>query len=275
MIAAVTQLFRFILVISLVVVAAFPIYWMFNTALTARADLFTAQPLIPELRNIGELFQVFSSGVPLVTWLTNSSFVAFGTTLTSLLLAVLAGYGLSRYKFFGRGALGFALFATQMLPEALIVVPLYALFSTLGLLNGLWGLVLANTAFVMPVAVFIIKSAMDSIPYEIEEAAKIDGCPRLVILMRIVLPLSAPSVAAAAVILFFDGWNEYLFASTFIQDRSLWTASVGLSSFIGEYITPLSTVFSAAIVFTLPAIVFFLLLQRQIVSGLTAGSVKG
>jgi multiple sugar transport system permease protein len=191
------------------------------------------------------------------------------------MIAVLAGYGLSRYKFHGRGVLGFALFATQMLPEALLIVPLYALFASLSLLNGLLGLVLANTAFVMPVAVWIVKSAMDAVPYEIEEAARVDGCPRFVILTRIMIPLAAPSIAAAAVIVFFDGWNEYLFASTFIQDRALWTASVGLSSFIGEFITPLSTVFSAAIVFTIPAIVFFLLVQRQIVSGLTAGSVKG
>lgn len=266
---------RWIVVIVVVLIATFPVYWMFNTALTPRGELFTGQPLIPDLTKSGEIFQVFVSGVPILSWLGNSAFVAVGTTAASLMMAVLAGYGLSRYKFRGRGAVGFALFSTQMLPEALLIVPLYALFAALGLLNGLLGLVLANTAFVMPVAVFIVKSAMDSVPYEIEEAARVDGCPRFVILLRIMIPLTAPSIAAAAVILFFDGWNEYLFASTFIQDASKWTASVGLSSFIGEFITPLSTVFSAAIVFTLPAIVFFLLVQRQIVSGLTAGSVKG
>lgn len=266
---------RWITVLVVVLIAAFPVYWMFNTALTPRGELFTGQPLIPDLSKTGEIFAVFGSDVPIFQWLGNSSVVAIGTTVTSLLMALFTAYGLSRYKFRGSGVLGFALFATQMLPEALLIVPLYALFATLGLLNGLLGLVLANTAFVMPVAVWIIKSAMDSVPYEIEEAARVDGCPRFVILLRITIPLTAPSIAAAAVIVFFDGWNEYLFASTFIQDSALWTASVGLSSFIGEFITPLSTVFSAAIVFTLPAIGFFLLVQRQIVSGLTAGSVKG
>lgn len=266
---------RLLVVLVLVLVAAFPIYWMLNTALTPRGELFTGQPLVPDLSRTPEIFAVFWSGVPLLQWLGNSAIVAFGTTITSLLLAVLAGYGLSRYRFLGRGVVGFALFATQMLPEALLIVPLYALFASLGLLNGLFGLVLANTAFVMPVAVWIIKSAMDGIPYEIEEAARVDGCPRFAILLRVVIPLTAPSIAAAAVILFFDGWNEYMFASTFVQDRAKWTASVGLSSFIGEFITPLSTVFSAALVFAIPAIVFFLLVQRHIVSGLTAGSVKG
>lgn len=269
------RVLRYVVVIAVVVIAAFPVYWMLNTALTPRGELFTGQPLVPDFTRIGELFAVFASDVPILTWLANSAAVAIGTTLASLAMAVLAGYGLSRYRFHGRGVLGFALFATQMLPEALLIVPLYALFATLGLLNGLGGLVLANTAFVMPVAVWIVKAAMDAVPYEIEEAARVDGCPRFVILLRIMMPLTAPSIAAAAVLLFFDGWNEYLFATTFIQDRELWTASVGLSSFIGEFITPLSTVFSAAIVFTIPAIVFFLLVQRQIVSGLTAGSVKG
>lgn len=266
---------RWIIVLVVALIAIFPVYWMYNTALASRSDLFTGQPLVPNISKSGEIFAVFASGVPILQWFSNSVVVALGTTFASLAMAVLTGYGLSRYKFHGRGVLGFALFATQMLPEALLIVPLYALFATLGLLNGLFGLVLATTAFVMPVAVWIVKSAMDAVPYEIEEAARVDGCPRIAILLRIMVPLTAPSIAAAAVLVFFDGWNEYLFSSTFIQDPSKWTTSVGLSSFIGEFITPLSTVFSAAIVFTIPAIVFFLLVQKQIVSGLTAGSVKG
>jgi len=162
-----------------------------------------------------------------------------------------------------------------MLPEALLVVPLYSLFTTLGLLNHLYGLVLVDTAFAMPVAMFVLKAAMDGINYEIEESARVDGCGPLSILQIMVVPLIAPSIAAAAVITFFDGWNEYLFATTFVSDRQSWVASTGLASFIGEFITPLDTVFSGAVVFTIPAVVFFLIMQRRIVSGLTAGSVKG
>ncbi|MFF5233542.1 carbohydrate ABC transporter permease [Dactylosporangium sp. NPDC000521] len=267
---------RWLAVVVLIVVAGFPVYWMLNTALATREELFNGQSLWPRVDRITAIFDVFDSGVPLLRWLTNSAIVASGTTFFSLALAVLAGYGLSRYRrFHGRGLIGFALFATQMLPEALLIVPLYTLFVSLGLINGLFGLVLANTAFAMPVAAWIIKSAVDGVPYEIEEAARVDGAPRFVIFSQVTLPLVAPSVAAAAVITFFDGWNEYLFASTFIRDSAKWPASKGLSSFIGEFITPLSTVFSAALVFTVPAIVFFLLVQRRIVSGLTSGSVKG
>jgi len=267
--------FRWVFVLLLSLFAVFPVYWMFNTSLTPVEGLFGGQNLIPPLGNILDIFNVFSTDVPIWRWLKNSAIVAFGTTFSSLAMAILAGYGLSRYRFYGKGVLGFALFATQMLPEALLIVPMYALFMSLGLLDGFLGLILANTAFVMPVAVWIVKSAMDSVPFEIEEAARIDGTPRLGVLTQIMIPLAAPSIAAASVILFFDGWNDFLFASTFITTPEKWLASVGLASFIGEFVTPLATVFSAAIVFTIPAIVFFLLMQKQIVSGLTSGSVKG
>jgi multiple sugar transport system permease protein len=257
------------------VVAGLPVYWMLNTALSTDAELYrTGQDWWPHLERLGDIPQMLAT-VPILSWMANSAIIATGTTALSLLLAVLAAYALSRFKFHGKGFAGFLLFATQMLPEALIVVPLFAIFVGLGLLNELYGLVLANTAFTMPVAVFILKAAIDKIPYEIEESARVDGCPRSSQLTMIVLPLILPSVAAAAVINFFDGWNEFLFANTFIADAGKWPASVGLVSFIGQYGTPLATVMAAAVLFTIPAIVFFLIVQRQIVSGLTAGAVKG
>lgn len=269
------RLARGLLIVVMVVVAGLPLYWLLNTATATNSELYsTGQSLLPHLERLPQVFDVFIE-TPLLRWLRNSSIVALGTTTLSFVIAIFAGYAISRFRFHGRGLLSFGLFATQMLPEALVIVPLYAIFVTLGLINSMWGLILANTAFAMPVAVFIISTAMDKVPYEIEEAARVDGARRLTILGRIVLPLVVPSLAAAAVITFFDGWNEYLFASTFLQSQERWTTSVGLASFIGEFVTPLPTVFSAALIFALPAIVFFLLVQRRIVGGLTAGSVKG
>lgn len=266
---------RLILVLALVVFAGFPLFWMLNTALSSTGELYNSgQSVWLHLERLGQIADGWST-LPILRWLGNSAVIAFGTTFLSLSLAVLGAYALSRYRFHGRGFAGFLLFTTQMLPEALLIVPFYALFSTLGLLNQLGGLVLANTAFTMPVALWIMKSAMDKVPFEIEESARVDGCPQFGILAMIVFPLVLPSLAAAAVINFFDGWNEFLFASTFISDSGKWPASVGLSSFIGQYITPLDAVMAAALTFCLPAIVFFLFVQRQIVSGLTAGSVKG
>ncbi|AOT02664.1 carbohydrate ABC transporter permease [Arthrobacter sp. U41] len=267
---------RALLALLLTCLAGFPLYWIINTAMTPTNDLYQGQQKpLPDISRALDLFSVLTTDTPFLGWMANSAFVAFGTTMLSLLMATMGAYALSRYKFVGKGPMGFLFFATQMLPEALLVVPLYSLFAALGLLNQLSGLVLVNSAFAMPVALFILKSAIDNVPYELEESARVDGCSPLSILQFMVVPLVAPSMAAAAVITFFDGWNEYLFATTFIQDRSSWVASTGLASFIGEFSTPLDTVFSAALVFTIPAVIFFLLMQRKIVSGLTAGSVKG
>ncbi|MDX9860841.1 MAG: carbohydrate ABC transporter permease [Rhodospirillales bacterium] len=271
----VLRVLRYLLIAALVTFAGFPIYWMASTALSTTAELFnTGQVPWPQLQNLPDLISELGK-VPIGRWLFNTGVIATGTTVLSLLFGSLMGYGLSRFRFRGRGAMGFLLFMTQVLPEALIVVPLYAMFISMGLLNNLTGLVLANVGFSLPVAAFILKNAIDSIPYEIEESAIIDSCPRFGILTMIVLPLIMPSLAAAAVMAFFAGWNEYLFATTFLLDRTLWPASVGLASFIGQYETPLSAVMGAALIFSVPAIVFFLLVQRTIVSGLTAGAVKG
>ena len=167
----------------------------------------------------------------MANWLLNSAIVAVGTTVASIALAILPAYALSRFRFRGKGAVGFGLFTTQMLPEAMLVVPLYAIFAKLSLLNSLGGLILANTAFTVPVVVWILKGAIDGVPLEIEEAARVDGCSRLGIVMSVVVPLIAPTLAAASVIAFFHGWNEYVFAQTFITEDgctrppSAWRAS--------------------------------------------------
>ena len=266
---------RYLLIGVLVVLSGFPIYWMATTALSVSSELYgTGQVAWPQFQNLPALAEEIVE-LPIGRWLFNTLLIASGGTVLSLTLGSLAGYALSRFRFHGRGAVGFLLFMTQVVPEALILVPLYAMFITFGLLNNLVGLVLANVGFSLPVAAFILKSAMDAVPYEIEESAIIDNCPRFGILTMIVLPLIMPSIAAAAVIAFFAGWNEFLFASTFLMDRELWPTSVGLASFIGQYETPLSAVMGAALIFSVPAIVFFLLIQRKIVAGLTAGAVKG
>src|SRR5690606_31060296 len=212
---------------------------------------------------------------PVGSWLLNSAIVAVGTTLASIVLAVFPAYALSRFRFTGKGALGFGLFTTQMLPEAMLVVPLYAIFGQLALLNTLGGLILANTAFTVPVVIWILKGAIDGIPLDIEEAARVDGCSRIGIILTVVVPLIAPTLAAASVIAFFHGWNEYTFAQTFINEERKHTASVGLASFIGELSTPIDAVMGVDSICTLPAVAVYLMVQSHVVAGVTAGGVKG
>lgn len=273
---------RTVLVILVLVIAVFPLYWMLVTALTSDHNLFSeGGQFFPDFGRIdvfgsalnGQGIPGFSGGVGV--WLLNSFLVAGGTCVVSVGLGIPFAYALSRFSFRGKSFVIVALFLTQMLPEALLVVPMFGLFKSLGLLGSRFGLALVDSAFVLPIVAFILKGAIDGIPRSIEEAARMDGCRSMTTLTRINIPLIAPSIAATAVIAFFFGWNEYVFAVTFIFDDAKKPASVGLASFVGELSTPLQTVMAVAFIFTIPAVVFYLFAQRYVVSGMTAGSIKG
>lgn len=266
---------RIVAVLLILGAAVFPLYWMFVTSLTPSTELFAVPPrVLPTLSELGVYAEAFRT-IPVATWLANSLIIAGGTMLLSLGLAIFPAYALSRFQFRGKGVMGLSLFATQMLPKAMLVVPLYAIFGQLSLLNTLGGLILANTAFTVPVVTWLLKGAIDGVPIDIEEAARIDGCTRVGIVLSIVIPLVAPSLAAAAVISFFHGWNEYVLAQTLISQEALRPASVGLASFVGELSTPVHSVMAVGLLYTVPAVVFYLFVQRYVVAGMTAGSVKG
>jgi multiple sugar transport system permease protein len=266
---------RIVAVLVVLGVAVFPLYWMFVTALSSNSDLFADKPrLTPDLGQFGVFVDALAEGKA-AGWLLNSLIIAVGTMVLSVGLGIPLGYALSRFSFGGKAVLTVVLLFTQMLPEALMVVPLFALFRRFELLDSLTGLVLVNSAFVLPIVALILKGAIDGIPKELEEAARADGARPFTTLTRINVPLIAPSIAATAVIAFFHAWNEYVFAVTFIFNPDLQPASVGIANFIGELGTPIQTVMAVAFLFTLPAVAFYLLVQKYVVSGMTAGAVKG
>jgi len=265
----------YLAVIPLVVVVGFPIYWMINTALTSDATLYTKpQSLLPSFNNFGSLGTGLGQ-IPVVSMFENSAFIAIGTSLLSVFLGLNAAYALSRFRFRGKGLASILLFATQMVPEGIYLIPIYTLFLSVGLVDNLWGLVLVNVSFTLPVSTFIIKAGIDQIPYEIEEAARVDNCPRFGILMTVLVPLILPSIASAAVLAGFSAWGELMFASTFITDQGRWPASVQLEQLVSNPEANIPIITAVSLLYSLPAIAFFLLVQRRIVSGLTAGAVKG
>lgn len=266
---------RAVAVLVVLGIAVFPLYWMFVTALSSNSDLFAAEArLVPDFSRLDVFVDALAAGSA-VTWLRNSLVVALGTTALSVGLGLPLGYALSRFSFHGKTVVAVVLLMTQMLPEALLVVPMFSLFNRFDLLDTLLGLILANSAFVMPIVALILKGAIDGVPRELEEAGRVDGARPLALLLRINLPLIVPSIAAASVIAFFHAWNEYVFAVTFIYAPELQPASVGIASFIGEVGTPIQTVMAVAFMFTLPAVVFYLFAQKYVVAGMTAGAVKG
>jgi multiple sugar transport system permease protein len=212
---------------------------------------------------------------PLRLWLRNSLIVAFSATLVSLVFSLFAGYAISKYKFSGRSAFSLMILATQMLPAPLLLIPMYLIFRRFGILDTLFGLVVADVAFSIPLCVWMLKGFFDTLPDELQDAAIIDGCSRMGAFARIYVPLIKPGIAATAVFSFLLAWDEFFAANTITNTESNWVAAVGLSTFVGERVVTWDQIMAAATIFCIPAIIFFLFIQRYLISGLTAGSIKG
>jgi arabinogalactan oligomer/maltooligosaccharide transport system permease protein len=214
---------------------------------------------------------------PFARWLLNSVVVAAATTFLGVFLACTAGYAFSRFRFPGRRAGLMAFLVSQMFPGTLIMIPLFIIIiQWLGLGSTYTGLVLVNTVTAIPFCVWMLKGYFDTIPKELEESALIDGASQATIFFRIILPLAKPAVAVTALFAFMAAWNEFILAATFTNREDMYTAPVGLRFFVGAYQTPQWGSFAAgAIIAAIPVMVLFLFLQKYLVSGLTAGAVKG
>jgi multiple sugar transport system permease protein len=265
----------YLIVIGFCVLAIFPVYWMVvNSIQPLDYSMQYPPPLFPREISFGPFTTLFES-FPVVIWLWNSVLLAGLATLLVLALAILGAFAMSFLKWRGKGAFGLLLLMTQMLPEALVVIPIYAMYRELGITNSIPALTLLDAAFILPICIWVLKNAFDSVAAEIYEAALIDGCSPISALIQILLPIAAPGLVAVSVISFFYAWNEYLFAVTMINDPDLRPVSVGLASLRVMLDTPVDRVLAAAVFFSIFPVIFYLLIQRFIVAGLSAGAVKG
>jgi arabinogalactan oligomer / maltooligosaccharide transport system permease protein len=205
----------------------------------------------------------------------NSAVVAGATTILGLALASTAAYALSRYRFFGREVGLKAFLIVQMFPAMLLLMPLYVLLNRLGLLGSMFGLVLVYATTAIPFCVWTLKGYFDTIPRELEEAARIDGASPWGVFFRVVLPLAKPGLAVTALFSFMTAWNEFILASTFMTEEVRYTLPVLLKNAVGEYSADWGLFAAGAIVTSLPVMALFYALQRYLVGGLTAGGVKG
>jgi multiple sugar transport system permease protein len=253
----------------------FPFYWMVITALQGEAAVMAFPPrLWPQEINLPAFFDVFGA-TKVGRWLFNTTVVAGAATAVVVPLATLTAYALSRFRSRAVSMTAVLIVVTQMMPPVLLLVPYFILFRELGLLNGLLGLILANIAWTLPVSAWLMKSAFDAVPQELEEAAMIDGCGRFGAIIRIAIPLAAPGIAAAAVFAFISAWDEYFFARTLISNSDYWLVSVGLGSFTGDYSTSWQHVMAIAALSTLPPAILFIMVQRAFIANLAQGGVKG
>ncbi|MGH2618240.1 MAG: carbohydrate ABC transporter permease [Thermomicrobiales bacterium] len=263
-----------VLVIVACVAAVFPFYWMVKSSLSAQSAFQWPPEMIPTSITLDPYVAVVAER-PVARWFLNSTFVALVTTVCAVLIALNAALGLSRYRTRLTGAFGAIILITQMLPATLLVIPMFIIFRNLQLIDTLGGLVIANLAFALPLAIWVLKGFFDGIPREIEEASMIDGSSEVGAFYRITIPLALPGIIAVSIYAFMVAWGEFFFARTLINSENHWVFTVGLSSFRGEYTLQWSELLAAATIFTIPPLIFFAGLQRHFISGLTGGAVKG
>ena len=255
----------------------FPFYWAIKTSLTDTAVLSQSAlnwfPANPTFANFVAVFQ----GQPFGKNLLNSVIVSGGTVVISLLLAVLSAYALGKFRFRGKTVLMYVILAVSIFPQIAVLSGMYATIRSLGLFNTHLGLILSYTAFSLPFTVWVLTSFVRDIPTELEEAAVVDGATPLQTLFKVLLPVMTPALITTGMLGFINAWNEFLFALTFTSDDRVRTVPVAIGSFSGAsaYENPFGQIMAASVVVTIPLIVMVLVFQRRIVSGLTAGAVKG
>jgi multiple sugar transport system permease protein len=259
----------------LLVLVLFPFYWMTITSfktedqMRSLVSMFWPSPFVVE--NYTQLLTKTDFGV----WYRNSAAVSISSTLVATAIGTIGAYALARLRFLGRAFLSSATLITYLVPPSILFIPLYAQIRTMGLADSLAGLVAAYPSFTVPFVTWLLMGYFGSIPEELEEAAMIDGATRFGAFRRIILPLAAPGVLAAGLFAFTQAWNEFLYALVFISDVKQRTLPVGLSTFITGDVYGWGYLMAGAVLTTLPVIAVYTYLQRYMVEGLTAGSVKG
>ena len=221
-----------------------------------------------------ESYRALFTEQPFLRWLGNSLLVSLAVTVTGVVLAALGGYALSRFRFVGRQALMLSILTTQMFPATMLLLPLYILVAKLHLMNTFLGLLVFYVSTALPFCVWQMKGFYDTISPSLEEAARVDGCSRLVAFRRVILPLAAPGLVITALFSFMTAWSEYIVAAQVLQDRDMFTLPLGVKSFQASMSTQWGLYAAAAILVSVPVVIVFIVLSKYLVSGMTVGAVK-
>ncbi|MCU1493259.1 MAG: sugar transporter [Acidimicrobiaceae bacterium] len=268
------EAFRYAVIVALCLVVLFPVYWMvLSTFQPEKYTLTYPPPLWFRGFNTSAISSLFSQQ-PIASWLFHSFIVSAVTVVITVVLAVPGAYLLSRLRFRGSGAFGFLLLFTQLMPGAMIIVPELEWYRTLHWTNNLFTLGLLYAAFNVPLGCWILKSSFDTVPNEVIDACYVDGCTQVGSIRRILIPLSRAGLVAVVIVAFFGSWNDYLFASAFLTNRSLYTAGLGIATFISQQNVQLFQLMAAGVVFSLLPVILYVSVQRHVARGLTAGAVK-
>lgn len=252
-----------------------PFFWMISTSLKSPDEIFDPSPKwIPENPTFDNYQSIWSRG-NFTRQMLNSVIVAFCTTIISLIVAILSSYGLARFDFKGKYTFSVLLIVVQMFPGVLLMIPLFTIMNKLGLIDQYWSLIISYCTFAVPFSTWMAKGYLDTIPVSLEDAARIDGCNRLNVLWRVIIPLSAPGLVTVAIFAFVLAWQEYIFALTFTRTDIMRTITVGISLMQGQHgSVNWGEIMAGSVIACLPGIIFFTFMEKYLVKGFTLGAVK-
>jgi multiple sugar transport system permease protein len=273
----------FLLTLPVLFFIFFPILWLFSASLTTQVELFAIPPhwipQHPTLQNYLDIIfpNLATSSVPrtFAVALMNSIKIATAVTAISIVIGSLAAYALVRIPFKFNRTIQLGIIATRMIPEVSLILPLFIIASSLQLINKPIVLIIAYMSFALPYAIWMMAAFFQTVPIELEDAARIDGCSRLGILFRVVMPTSIPGLVSTAMFTFLLAWDEFFYALIFTSTLAAKTAPVAIAEFVGRYVVNINGMMAGGIIAALPPVVLAFIFQRYIVSGITAGAVKG
>ena len=257
------------------IVASFPVYWIVLTSLKKGRDVFnTEELLIPSHLTFYNYVELFKEN-EISRWVWVSTTLALASTALAVLVGILAAYSLTHFRYKGRHMLALAVFFSYVIPKGLLFIPLFLVLNQLRLVDTFLGLVLAHETFSVPFCTWLLYGYFKTLPKELVDAGRIDGCSALGVMTRIILPLAAPGIATAAIFSFTTSWNEFLYAATLITSTELKTLPLGIAGFLRSDSFSWGPLMASAMIATIPMLILFVLLQRYVVQGLTLGAVKG
>lgn len=253
----------------------FPLYWILNTSFKTSAHLLSTTPqFLPMPFSLDNFIDAMTQP-GFLTSLGNSLLLAISVTLASMVLGFFAAAALSRYYFRGRRAVLVVIICVQMIPSTAMLIPIFLSLKSIGLLNSFWGIGLAYVSMVLPFSIWLLRGFFLALPKEIEEAAIVDGASTFRVLRSILLPLVMPGIIATSVFAFITSWNDYILALVLLKDQAKYTLPLWLVSFSTNTHIDYGGLIAASVLFTIPVVVFFLLVQRNLVAGVSGGAVKG
>jgi ABC-type glycerol-3-phosphate transport system permease component len=261
--------------VAITAFALFPIYYVAVTSLKPRSEIYTRTPdLWPNSPQWHQYTRVLGEG-HVGRALANSLIIATATTIVCVVVALMAAYALARLEVPFRRTLLMLILTTQMFPLVVLLIPLFVIMRNANLIGTYQGLVISYLAFSVPLAIWIMRGFIVTIPQELEQAAMIDGATRVGAMFRVILPIAAPGIAATATLSFIAAWNEFMLALTFMNEEDRKTLPLILQQFVGRGDIDWGAVMATSVIYTLPVVIFFLLLRKRLMVGFTAGAVKG